>query len=233
MPSVNKCKDQHQGDHRDSQVFDRFFKIRQVPKYHEQEKRKSKNQSGILKHGIYIPGVEKTDEDGESMKGSLLFTSGNGLNGEEPGWSAITDSLLLDSAGISGSPAYLMSVGQEFSPTFSMPLQELVNQKNDMIDVSVRIRNMDSLNQSLLVLGINGKHGLVEWTASHFHDHDPGKGEWYRVHHTYRTTQNPRRKNLQVNVYIWNKDKINFLSDEFIVRSRGGNPVLYGLMEKF
>jgi hypothetical protein len=165
--------------------------------------------------------------------GSVLFTGDNGFSGEEPGWSDIIDSLLLDSAGISGSPAYLMSVGQEYGPTFSHPLQELVNQKNDMIDVSVTIRNRDSLNQSLLVLGINGKHGLVEWTASHFQDYDPGKGDWYTVHHTFRTTQNPHRKNLQVNVYIWNRGKINFLSDDFIVRSRKGNPVLYGLTEKF
>ena len=162
-----------------------------------------------------------------------LFASGNGLSGEESGWSAITDSLLLDSTGIFGSPAYLMSGGQEFSPTFSFPLRDLVNQKNDMIDVSVSIRNKDSLNQSLLVLGVNGKHGLVEWTASHFQDYDPGQGDWYSVHHTFRTTQNPRRENLQVSVYIWNRDKINFLSNDFIVRSRKGNPVLYGLMEKF
>jgi hypothetical protein len=168
-----------------------------------------------------------------STKDSPLFTSDNGLGGEEPGWSAITDSLLLDSAGVYGSPAYLMSGGQEFGPTFSMPLRELVHQKNDMIDVSVSIRNGDSLNQSLLVLGVNGKHGLVEWTASYFQDYDPGTGDWYTVHHSFRTKQNPHRKNLQVSVYIWNRDKINFLSDEFIVRSRKGNPVLYGLMEKF
>jgi hypothetical protein len=165
-------------------------------------------------------------------KESLLFTGGNGLGGEEPGWSAIADSLLLDSAGICGSSVYL-NAGQEFSPTFSMPLLELVNQKNDMIDVSVKIRNRDSLNQSLLVIGVNGKHGLVEWTAGYFKDYDPGTDEWYTVHHSFRTKQDPHRKDLQVSVYIWNRDKINFLSDEFFVRSRKGNPVLYGLMEKF
>jgi hypothetical protein len=172
----------------------------------------------------------KTERSGE---GSILFTSSNGLSGEEPGWSAVTDSLFLDSAGICRSPAYLMSRKQEYSPTFSMPLQGLVNQKNDMIDVSVSIRNGDSLNQSLLVLGVNGKNGLVEWTASHFPDFDPGHGDWYTVHHTYRTTQNPRRKNLTVNVYIWNRNKVNFLTDDFFVQSRKGNPVLYGLTEKF
>ncbi len=187
----------------------------------------------ILKKDYFGGNYYLFSKNGISMKGSLLFTSGNGLSGDEPGWSAITDSLLLDSGGISGSPAYLMSGGQEYSPTFSFPLRDLADQKNDMIDVSVSIRNRDSLNQSLLVLGISGKHGLVEWTASSFQDYDPEKGDWYTVHHTYRTTQNPHRKNLQVNIYIWNRDKINFLSDDFIVQSRKGNPVLYGLMEKF
>lgn len=187
----------------------------------------------ILKKDYFGGNYYLFSKKGSTMKGTLLFTSGDGLNGMEPGWSAITDSLLLDSAGINGSSAYLMTGGQEFSPTFSFPLQDLVNQKNDMIDVSVNIRNKDSLNQSLLVLGINGKHGQVEWTASHFRDYDSGKGEWYTVHHTFRTSQNLRQKNLQVNVYIWNRDKINFACDDFFVRSRKGNPVLYGLMEKF
>jgi len=187
----------------------------------------------IIKKDYFGGNYYLFSKKGSKLKGSLLYTSGNGLSGEEPGWSAVTDTLLLDSAGFTGSPAYIMNGGQEFSPTFSMPLQELVNQKNDMIDVSVSIRNGDSPNQSLLVLGINGKNGLEEWTASHFHDYDPGQGEWYSVHHTFRTTLNPRRKNLQVSVYIWNQDKINFISDDFIVRSRKGNPVLYGLMEKF
>ncbi len=166
-------------------------------------------------------------------EGSILFTSGNGLSGEKAGWYGMADSLMLDSAGISGTSAYLMSAGQEFSPTFTYPMRELVNQKTDMIDVSVKIRNGDSLNQSLLVLAVTGKNGLVEWTASHFQDYDPGQDDWYSVHHTFRTTQNPRQKNLQVSVYIWNRDKINFLTDDFIVRSRKGNPILYGLMEKF
>jgi hypothetical protein len=165
-------------------------------------------------------------------EGSHIFTSGNGFSGELPGWSAIADSLLLDSASISGSLVYLMSAGQEFSPTFSYPLRDLVNQKTDMIDVSVNIRNMDSLNQSLLVLAVRGKDGLIEWTASHFPDYDPGNGDWYTVHHTFRSTQNLRRKNLMVDVYIWNREKINFLCDDFIVRCREGNTVLYGLMEK-
>ncbi|KPL21556.1 MAG: hypothetical protein AMS23_09125 [Bacteroides sp. SM1_62] len=169
----------------------------------------------------------------EGKEGSILFTSRNGFSGEGPGWSRITDSLLIDSAGIDDSPAYLMSGGQEFSPTFSYPLGDLVNQRTDMIDVSVNIRNRDSLNQSLLVLQVKGKRGLLKWTASHFRDYDRGKGDWYTVHHTFRTAQNPRRKNLQVNVYIWNRDKTNFLCNNFIVRSRKGNPVLYGLLEKF
>ncbi len=176
----------------------------------------------ILKKDYFGGNYYLFSKKGSSMKGALLFTSGDGLNGMEPGWSAIIDSLLLDSAGIDGSSAYLMTGGQEFSPTFSFPLQDLVNQKNDMIDVSVNIRNKDSLNQSLLVLGINGKHGQAEWTASHFYDYDSGKGEWYTVHHTFRTTQNLRQKNLQVNVYIWNRDKINFACDDFFVRSRKG-----------
>ncbi len=163
----------------------------------------------------------------------ILFTSPDGFSGQGPGWSPVKDTFLVDSAGIDGSPAYLMTVDQEFSPTFSYPLGDLVNRKSDMIDVSVNVRNRDSLNQSLLVLEIRGKRGLIKWTASHFPGYDPGEGGWYSVHHTFRTTQNPRRQNLRVNVYIWNRGKSDFLCHNFIVQSRKGNPVLYGLLEKF
>jgi hypothetical protein len=187
----------------------------------------------MLKKDYFGGNYYVFSKTGSDKGDSPLFHSGNGFSGKKPGWSAIPDSLLLDSVGSSGSSAYLISSAQEFSPTFRYPLKDLVNQKNDIIDVSVNIRNLDTLNQSLLVLGLNGKRGLVEWTASHFPDYDTGTGEWYTVHHTFRTPQNPNRKNLQVSVYIWNRNKVNFLSEDFIVRSRKGNPVLYGLMEKF
>jgi hypothetical protein len=187
----------------------------------------------ILKKDYFGGNYYLFSRQKEGMDRFVIYSGGNGLSGEEPGWSPLADTLILDSVGISGSQAYHISGRQEFSPTFNMPLHELVKKKNDMIDISVAIRSKDSLNQSMLVLQVKNKRGLVEWTASPFQDYDPGDGNWYRVHHTFRTTQNLRRKNLEVNVYIWNKDKINFLSDEFFVRSRKGNPVLYGLMEKF
>ena len=163
----------------------------------------------------------------------FIFSSGNILSGEETGLSAPKHTLPPDSFGISGSQVYHISDAQEFSPTFSKSLRDLVKKKNDMIDVSVAIRNTDSLNQSLLVLQVKNRHGMVEWTASPFQDFDTGQGGWYRVHHTFRNTLNPKRRDLQVDVYIWNKEKNPFLSDEFFVLSRKGNPVLYGLTENF
>ena len=165
--------------------------------------------------------------------GYLLFTSGNAFSGTATGWPSFADTLLLDLYTLSGSPAYRMYGSQEFSPTFSYPLRELVKRNNDMIDVSVNIRNLDSLNQSLLVLGINGRQGLVKWTASHFQDYDPGSGDWYTVHHSFRTTRDLLRRNFTVNVYIWNREKNSFFCDDFSVIAREGNPIFYGMLENF
>jgi hypothetical protein len=187
----------------------------------------------ILKKDYYGGNYYLFSKVGSGAGGSFLFESGNGFSGTAPGWPCIADTSLLDSASLSGDPVYPMSGTREFSPTFSLPLRDLVNRKNDMIDVAVNIKNLDSLNQSLLVLGINKKGRLVEWTARHFEEYDPGTGDWYTVHHSFRTTQDLLRKNTTVSVYIWNRAKISFFCADFSVKSREGNPVLYGLMEKF
>jgi hypothetical protein len=187
----------------------------------------------ILKKDYYAGNYYLFSRKMPPAGGYLLFTSGNAFSGTATGWPSIADTLMLDLSTLSGAPAYRMSGSQEFSPTFSYPIQELVNRNNDMIDVSVNIRNLDSLNQSLLVLGISGKRGLVKWTASHFQDYDPGSGDWYTVHHSFRTTSNLLRRKFVVNVYIWNRERNHFLCDDFEVNTREGNPVLYGLLENF
>lgn len=156
----------------------------------------------------------------------------NGFDGLMEHWSPGTDSLYLDTACLSGRSAYLMSFQQGFSPTFRIPLREISDHKNNLIDVSVSVRNLDSLNQALLVISLTGEEEIVEWRASPFPDYDPLSGEWYTVYLTLRPGRHLRDRDLELGTYVWNKEGNEFLIDDFHIRVRSGNPVLYGLREK-
>ncbi len=160
------------------------------------------------------------------------FTLVNGFEGTAQGWSPVADSSLVDTVRYSGRNSFFMGGLQEFGPTFTMRLGFLAENKNDLVDVSVRVRNADSLNHALLVISLKGKKGQVAWTASSFADYDPLSGEWYTVYHTFRPGRYFRNRNLELKTYVWNPEGDRFLLDELRVRSRPGNPVLYGLTEK-
>jgi hypothetical protein len=167
---------------------------------------------------------------------SRLFSL-NGFDGSAPGWYPGNDSMYADTAGHSLGSSYFMDQGNEYGPVFSASLADLAADENDLIDVSVSVLNLDPLNNSILVLSLEGKKGVVEWTASPFTDYDPGTGEWYTVYHTFRPGRFFHKgflhgKNPVLKIYVWNHGKNNFLMDDFRIMARPGNPVLYGLTEK-
>jgi hypothetical protein len=173
----------------------------------------------------------------DSVPPASSLVSLNGFDGGKEGWSPGIDSLYTDTTGHSLSTSYLMDRRHEYGPAFTAPLADLATNKNDLIDVSVSVRNLDSMNNSVLVISLEGKKGLVEWTASPFTDYDPGTGEWYTVYHTFRPGRYfhkglLRGSNPIIKIYIWNRGKNNFLMDDFRIIARPGNPVLYGLTEK-
>jgi hypothetical protein len=167
-----------------------------------------------------------------SLEDTYRFMTVNGFDGDAEGWSAGIDSLFVDSTGFSHGTSYLVANPHEFSPGFRIPLHDCAGHKFDLVDASVSIRNLDSLNHSLLVLSLSKGEEVVEWTAAPFSDYDPGTGEWYTVYHTFRPERHFRRHDLELKAYVWNREKESFLVDDFRVRVRPGNPIFYGLREK-
>ncbi|MFC2114916.1 glycosyltransferase family 39 protein [Bacteroidota bacterium] len=202
------------------------------------------SQSELVLPNIILdryPAMKKIDYHGgnyylfskhDSLPGPYRLAYLNGFDRTSEHWSAGIDSLYVDTTSLSNQSSYFMDAQHEFGPSFSMPLRNLVQHKNDLIDVSVSIRNVGPVNNSLLVLSLKGKKELVAWTAGYFSDFDPATGEWYTVYHTFRPGNYFRDKNLELQVYVWNRDKKEFLQDDFKVKSRSGNPVLFGLREK-
>ena len=67
---------------------------------------------------------------------SYKFSSTNSFDEAEDHWSHGVDSLYTDTTGISRSTAYYLGNSHEFGPTFTIPLNEFADHKNDLIDVS-------------------------------------------------------------------------------------------------
>ncbi|MFC2112506.1 glycosyltransferase family 39 protein [Bacteroidota bacterium] len=147
-------------------------------------------------------------------------------------WTGGLDSLRIDTAGFSDNSSYYYDRQHEFGPTFTIPLANIANHKNDLIDVSVSVQNLDSVNNAILVLSLGGKKELAVWTSALFPDYDPLTGEWYTVYHTFRPGKHLKNPKLELKVYVWNREKNEFLIDNFRVRTRPGNTVLYGLTER-
>ena len=125
-----------------------------------------------------------------------------------------------------------MDTEQEFGPEFSRKVRSVLVHKNDIIDISVSILDLDSINNSLLVTVLNDSKGQVVWTASHFNWYKHEGDGWYRVYHTFRPAMDFDKKGLTLKIYIWNKDLNTYYIDDFRIDCRPGNRGLYGLLEK-
>ena len=147
-------------------------------------------------------------------------------------WSQGQASSYIDTIGMNDSSSYLMDSEQEFGPEFSRKVRSVLVHKNDIIDISVSVRDIDSVNNSLLVTVLNNNKGQVVWTASHFNWYGHAGDGWYRVYHTFRPAMDFDKKGLTLKIYIWNKDLNTYLIDDFRIDCRPGNRGLFGLLEE-
>jgi hypothetical protein len=151
-------------------------------------------------------------------------------------WTSLNDGKYVDSLGYSGKSSYLIDDKTEWSPAYSRSLDEIIFGKNDFIDFSVKVFLLDQDCKASLVSSLDSKGKNIHWAATAFDkfftDQVPD-GKWITIHHSLKLSDiNTDNRDIQLKVYIWNKGKNNFLIDDFKVKLRSGNPVVYGLFEK-
>ena len=161
-----------------------------------------------------------------------FFRFQNDFNGEAKYWSEGMKEKYSDTIGFGNQNSYLMDGQQEFSPTFNRPLRSILVHRNDLIDISLAVRDLDSINSSLLVVVLNDGEKQISWTASKFEWYKPPGSDWYRVYHTFRPAVERNLKPLEVHVYLWNKDLQRYYIDDFRIDTRTGNHELFGLLER-
>ena len=93
-----------------------------------------------------------------------------------------------------------------------------------------------SLNETILVAQIESGSKNVFWGGANFNEFIPpdiNSTEWYKIHNSIKLSDlNLLDDDLILKVFVWNKNKADFLIDNFRISLRSGNPIIYGLFEK-
>jgi len=191
---------------------------------------------GILWQHSYFTGTSYlfTKEGGAPVKaiGKLDFES---LPEEE--WAVLEPWRICDSCGYAGSHAYRADSLLKYGPSFYMPLSRDLRHSNDFIDISVRVHSSSVPDGAVLVASLERKGKDIFWKGSPFINwYTPGtnEDEWVMIHLSFKLSDmNMRRAGTRLKVYVWNREGQDFLFDDLHIEIRKGNPIIYGLFEKF
>ena len=160
------------------------------------------------------------------------YTKINSFEPSLPEWGWVYEKQCIDSLPIEGKKSFNNNNGAEFSPTYSIPLRDLIHSENDVIDVSVDLRTPMVFPGAWLVMTITSDGKNIKWSSVPVNDY-VHPGHQGRVFQSMRLSDIEfRHHRLMFNTFIWNPMKLNYIMDNFTVRLRSGNPVIYGLIRK-
>ncbi len=161
-------------------------------------------------------------------------------NNKSKNWTSISKQNYIDTLSFSGEKSYLIDSLSEWSITFKKKLSEFEKNKNDLIEISVKTYLQGNLKDAILVASLETKDSSFYWGGTPFEifkiENKTSKGnfKWITIHHTFKLKEEYlKNKDLRLKVFIWNKGKNNILIDDFEIKLRNGNPLLYGLFESF
>lgn len=148
-------------------------------------------------------------------------------------WVNFKKEMITDSLSIAGHFSYKADTSSEFSPTFEMGLREMFRNSNDVIDITADVRLPAVFPGAWLVASVTSHDKNVYWTSTAVNDFVQ-PGETGKVFLSLRLSDiELRHRGLKLTVYLWNPMKLPYLTDNFRIRVRSGNPCLYGLIRPF
>ncbi len=146
-----------------------------------------------------------------------------------PEWGWVDAKRCSDSAVIDGKISYISNAGKEFSPTYCKPLRDMIRSENDVIDVSADLLTPHVFPGAWLVAVVSSGDKDIYWNSAAVSDYVK-PGTTGRVFISMRMSDiELRHHNLMFKTFIWNPMKSPYVLDNFSVRVRTGNPVIYGL----
>ncbi len=171
----------------------------------------------------------------ETLIHPYTFESSNNFENDYNHWSNINEKCIIDSLCKSGEYSYLMKKNQEWGPKFDCKLYDIINVKNDLIDISVDIYPLDFVREDILIISsLSSKGKVIDWRAANFEDYVlSDTAEWTKIYYSVKLSDiYLKYPDIDCSIYIWNKNKLNFLVDDFNIKTRKGNKIIYGLLKK-
>jgi hypothetical protein len=186
----------------------------------------------LVKHKTYAGGdfyLFSRTRRPENLN-EYFYKAVNTFEAPAPEWGWIDSTRCIDSLALDGEKSYAVTNGSEFGPSFSMPLRPMIHNQNDVVDVSVDMLLPQVFPSGWLVVTVTSGKKNIQWNSAPVSDFiSPGqKG---RVFISLKISDvEMRHHRLMLTSYIWNPGKLNYIMDNFTVRVRRGNPVVYGII---
>lgn len=150
------------------------------------------------------------------------------------GWSNYDASHLRIAEGETNSFCQL-SRDHEWGPLMVMKMDASKIKSNDYLDVLLKAKSLspDSLDVHV-IMEIRYKDSLYSWTGTDLNSQLSRKqsaNNWNTFVHSLKLSDAKVPAGSELVVYIWNKGKQLLHIDDFIIRQRKGNSVIYGIVE--
>jgi hypothetical protein len=175
----------------------------------------------------------KLKQEGKEM--SYLFSASCDFD-KAPGkdWSNINTSKLCDSVKYSGRYSYFVDTAELYTPGFSVYLDSFVNNYRNIIEISLKVYMPNTSAKPLLVSAIESNGKTIDWRAAEFNNYVEEPNKWTTVYLPVKLSDvYLRHSHKKLTIYVWNLHKNSFYMDDFEIKTRQGNQIIYGNEKNF
>ena len=172
------------------------------------------------------------------LQENILFSTENNFETELPGWSVDLNKVILDSNNFAINNVktkYLMVDSlTEYAATFEKNLNEITKNKYTEIHAQISILKMDSTEYFQIVISLESGEKVLFWRSANGADYNPNNGLEFTAHLniSLRDQNFDYSQGNILKIYLWNKEKSNFIVTKFKIEFVKINPLIYGLYEK-
>lgn len=188
----------------------------------------------VVWHHTYFGGDTYLFAKGEESFLDIISKNSFENRGKKTGWRGIKQKGFEKSPNDSTNTVYLMHPEMEWGPGCDMRLDTVINHRNNFIDAAVHFKVRHYGQEVLFAVSLKDGDQTIFWNARPLDQFltKQDSTEWHTAYQTIKLSDiRLKDRNLQLRFFIWNRGKNKVWLDDFKVRLRSGNPVLYGVIQ--
>lgn len=171
---------------------------------------------------------EKADAD------KIIFLSENTFEEIPKGWEAPPAYGIQNGQQYEGDKFYKLNSWEGYSPKFEIELDEIIENENNEIYISVDIYYTDSLASPKLISILQTEDEVIDWRSNPIDDFVDQPNQRKKAYLSVKLSDiYLKGKNIRFSAFIWNETNSDIFLDNFTIEVREGNPLIYGLFEDF